>query len=161
MSHSIETDDDGYITDRRSPNYGKHVDELAVNCAWCLREHCGACDGDSPHGDEDHIGLRCPTCAAESGYYDDDDNWVSTSVMIESSSGDHWQTKQLQWQEACDVIFRQVDEATLAHFPEHEPQNCKTCPVAPDLPPKPLRPIDRVDKQSSREFLDGSDQDYA
>lgn len=137
------------------------MDERKINCSWCLREHHGSCRGDPPHGDENHVGHRCSQCAAESGYYDENDIYIQTGVMIESSSGDHWQTKQLQWQEACDMIFRAVDEATLAHFPEHEPQNCKTCPVPPVMPPKPLRPIDRVDKQSSRKFVEGSDQDYA
>lgn len=115
-----------------------------------------------PHGSEDHTGFRCPQCAAESGYIDaDSGQWQHGAALIESSSGDHWQSKQIQWQEHCDRVFRAFDDAVAEHFPEHQPVNCKTCPEKPILPDKPHRPIDRADRQLSMEFKKGSDQDYA
>lgn len=136
-------------------------DERPKNCAWCLCEHIGEHHHDDPeHGEEGHTGFRCVQCAMESGYYDVNDVWVPTTVLIESSSGDAWQTKQIVWQEACDVVFRKFDDDTADHFPVHEPRGCTTCPEKPDLPPKPVKPIDRVDSQLGRKFMAGSDQDY-
>lgn len=103
------------------------------------------------HDLDGHTGYRCRQCAEES----------PGTVLIESSSGDYWQTKQINWQEACDVVFRAFDDAVAAHFPDHEPVNCMTCPAKPVLPPKPQVPIDRVSKQLTRVFKKGSDQDFA
>ncbi len=102
---------------------------------------------DPEHGAEGHIGVRCSICAGLS----------PNAVLIESSSGDYWQTKQLNWQEDCDEVHTAFQEATAAHFPEHKPFGCDTCPTKPIMPIKPQRPIDRVDKQMQREIKRNGD----
>jgi len=95
------------------------------------------------HGEEGHRGFRCGRCAA----------LAVVPVLIESTSGDHWQTKQIAWQEECDVVFRAFDDAVAEHLPIHIPAvasgpnagepRCETCPTKPDLPIKPIKPYER------------------
>lgn len=131
---------------------GTPLDERPKNCAWCLREHIGDEHMTDPqHGAPGHIGFRCPICAAES----------PNAVLIETTSGDAWQTKQIKWQEACDVVYRQFDDDNAAHWKEHKARDCLTCPVIEDypMPVKPQMPLDRVNKQLSRVMAD--DFEYA
>lgn len=90
---------------------------------------------DEPHGQPGHRGVKCYECAQMSG----------KRTQIAPNSGDYWQTKQIEWQEACDKIFRAFDDSVAAHFPEHVPgaQNCG-CPEKPKLPPKPVQPRERA-----------------
>lgn len=111
-------------SERQSPH---HYEDAAAN--------------EPAHGDPGHGGYRCGECAQRS----------TNQVRIHPNSGDYWQTKQIEWQEACDVIFRQFDDAVAAHFPSHLPQNCPDCPAKPILPEKPIVPSDRALKQISRE----------
>ncbi len=92
------------------------------------------------HGHEDHTGYRCSACASES----------QVQVLIHPNTGDYWQSKQISWQEACDVIFRAFDDATAEHFPVHLPVNCKDCPEKPILPIKPVMPSERAVAQATR-----------
>jgi len=92
--------------------------------------------GNNPtaHGTPGHTGFRCKQCA------------LSSAVVVESypmHTPDLWQKKQLAWQEACDVIFREFDDAVASHFPDHLPAGCTNCPVPPELPVKPLPPYER------------------
>lgn len=87
------------------------------------------------HGAPGHIGFRCGQCAQDS---------TDHSVAITDHHIDYWQTKQIDWQEACDVVMRAFDQAVEDHFPEHQPQGCQTCPVMGDLPEKPSPPYERA-----------------
>ncbi len=87
-----------------------------------------------PHGVEGHTGYRCGSCALTK----------PGAVQVQSDSSDHWQTKQIEWQEECDKIFREFDVAVAAHWPVHLPVNCQDCPVTAPLPPKPTPPQERT-----------------
>jgi len=97
--------------------------------------------GDPEHGVQGHVGHRCGPCA-----------YLATEHIVEISptGPDHWQNLQLSWQEDCDVIFRQFDDAVAAHFPQHLPANCPDCPETPPLPPKPIPPVERATAQNAR-----------
>lgn len=86
------------------------------------------------HGEDGHTGFRCYECAQVSG----------VRVMIHPTSGDWWQTKQIEWQEQCDLIHTAFQEAVAAHFPDHQPFNCDSCPEKPVMPPKPIMPVERA-----------------
>ncbi len=94
-----------------------------------------------PHGEPGHGGYKCSECAQEG----------KNQVRIHPNTGDYWQTKQIEWQEQCDVIFRQFDDDVAAHFPQHLPRGCENCPEPPELPPKPIVPVERAMQQESRE----------
>lgn len=85
------------------------------------------------HGELGHIGYRCGLCALESG----------RSISLNTHGVDHWQDKQLAWQEECDTIQVHFDETVAAHFPDHKAVNCQTCPETTQMPPKPLPPVER------------------
>lgn len=85
------------------------------------------------HGVEGHTGFRCGLCAGDS----------KVSVQISEHGVDHWQNKQIQWQEECDKIMVAFDVAVSNHFPNHLPANCQECPVSPELPEKPTQPFER------------------
>lgn len=102
---------------------------------------------DPEHGLPGHFGYRCFACAYDS---------VNT-VEIHEDSGDFWQSKQIGWQEDCDVLMAGFDRQVADHFPDHLPptatvdafgevtytRQCRTCPVAPELPAKPDPPWER------------------
>jgi len=94
----------------------------------------------APHGVEGHLGWRCKECAM----------LAAVVVFAEPLGPDHWQNKQIAWQEECDVVMVAFDASVAAHFPVHLPQNCNTCPVKPILPPKPVAPVERVTAQKAR-----------
>ncbi len=96
---------------------------------------------DPDHGMDGHIGHRCKQCAYLSG----------KTVAIAPAGPDHWQSLQIAWQEQCDVIFRQFDDAVAAHFPKHLPANCPDCPETPPLPIKPVAPVERSTAQNARD----------
>lgn len=93
-----------------------------------------------PHGENGHSGFRCGQCA-------------SRGSLITDHGIDHWQNKQLEWQEACDVIMAAFDVAVAEHFPYHIPAvasgpnmgtpRCDDCPEKPVLPEKPVQPFER------------------
>lgn len=92
--------------------------------------------GNSPtaHGTPGHTGFRCKQCAQNS------------DVVVEAyplHAPDLWTKKQIEWQEACDEVFREFDDAVAAHFPNHLPAGCVNCPVPPALPIKPEPPYER------------------
>jgi len=97
---------------------------------------------DSPHGTEGHVGAYCGQCGA----------LASVVIQLGPTGGDHWQSVQIAWQEQCDTIFRDFDNAVADHFPEHLPQNCDGCPDASQwkLPEKPIQPIERSIAQNAR-----------
>jgi len=97
-------------------------------------------DPDTPHDTGDHIGVYCGECGMQS----------ATVVLAGPTSADHWQDKQLSWQEDCDTVFRAFDDAVAAHFPDHLPVNCQDCPAPPALPEKPIRPVERTIAQNAR-----------
>lgn len=96
---------------------------------------------DPEHGTEGHLGDHCGACA----------RLAPVVVELGETGGDHWQTMQIQWQEACDTIFRQFDDAVADHFPDHLPQNCTTCPEKPILPVKPIQPTERAIAQNAKD----------
>jgi len=85
------------------------------------------------HGVFGHIGYRCRQCAYLS---------LETN-SIAGDSGEYWQNKQIDWQEDCDTIMAEFDQAVMDHFPVHLPVNCQTCPIRGELPAKPMPPIER------------------
>lgn len=89
---------------------------------------------DHDHGHPDHKGQRCAACAAES----------KNPVLIHPNSGDYWQTRQINWQEECDLVFRSFDDSVAEHFPLHTGPQCNSCPVKPVLPPKPVPIYERA-----------------
>lgn len=102
---------------------------------------------DAEHGEEGHKGFRCYACA-----YD-----AVQVVEIHEDSGDYWQSKQIAWQEDCDVVMAAFDAAVAEHFTNHLPaiaetdtmgqvtyhRQCRTCPVKPVMPAKPEPPFER------------------
>ncbi len=95
---------------------------------------------DTDHGQPGHKGVCCGQCARLS----------VSQVQAAPTGGDHWQNKQIEWQESCDKIFRIFDDAVADHFPDHLPVNCEACPTPPDLPVKPLPPVERSIAQAAR-----------
>lgn len=121
------------MTETMKPNFTAiEIDETEHLSAYQVDRQHGNIN--IPHGFPDHTGYRCSQCAMLS------DN----AIVIEQTSGDHWQSKQIKWQEECDIIFKQFDEDVAAHFPVHLPQNCTTCPQPPQLPVKPIQPFERL-----------------
>lgn len=106
----------------------RYDDRPASKSDWTLED-------DVAHGLPGHKGVRCGTCAQHS----------TTIVRLQPTLADYWQTKQIEWQEACDVVFRAFDDSVAAHFPEHVPgaKNCG-CPTKPKLPQKPQMPYERL-----------------
>lgn len=90
------------------------------------------------HGAEGHTGYRCGSCAAESG----------VAILAAPDTGNYWQNLQIAWQEQCDILFNQFDDAVATHFPLHTGPGCKTCPTKPEMPPKPIKPNERALKQN-------------
>lgn len=95
---------------------------------------------DEAHGLPDHKGFRCGQCAINTG----------RSVAVAPPGPDYWQSKQIHWQEECDVSFKAFDDSVAEHFPKHDPYNCETCPVKPIMPPKPLAPVERSTRQNAQ-----------
>lgn len=93
--------------------------------------------GQYEHGVDGHTGYKCGACALLS----------VVRVAATSHSVDYYQTKQLEWQEECDVIMGQFDLDVAAHFPLHKAVNCQECPVTGILPTKPVPPVERALKQ--------------
>lgn len=85
------------------------------------------------HGEDGHTGYRCGQCARE----------AVEQVASTDYSVDYWQTKQIQWQEDCDVIMADFDRRVAQHFPKHKAVKCKTCPKTSPLPEQPNPPIER------------------
>lgn len=94
--------------------------------------------GGNEHGTTVHQGYKCGQCAAESG----------NPIAATDHSVDYYQSKQISWQEECDVIMRKFDSDVAAHFPLHKAVNCPDCPMPTILPPKPVPPVERSLKQS-------------
>lgn len=90
------------------------------------------------HGTEGHKGYRCGQCAM----------LAPTRVSATNHSVDYYQTKQLEWQEKCDVIMAQFDSDVAAHFPKHKAVKCLSCPKTGKLPEKPIPPVERALKQN-------------
>lgn len=86
------------------------------------------------HGEEGHIGYRCAQCAYLSG----------AMVSMNEHGIDHWQDKQIAWQEECDKRMSAFDVAVAEHFPVHRERDplCE-CPQRPNLPEKPAPPFER------------------
>lgn len=85
------------------------------------------------HGELGHIGYRCGKCAIESG----------NSISLNTHGVDHWQDKQIAWQEECDVIMSQFQTDVAEHFPNHTSSKYCNCPDKPVLPVKPAPPVER------------------
>jgi len=87
------------------------------------------------HGEEGHNGWRCGQCAQEG---------KGNVVQVTEHAVDYWQTKQLDWQEQCDMIQVRFDEEVAAHFPDHRAVGCRTCPMTQPMPEKPNPPYERA-----------------
>lgn len=89
---------------------------------------------DVPHDTEGHIGYRCSQCAQQS----------RGGVRVTEHGIDYWQNKQIAWQEECDTIMHNHNNAITEHLPEHKPVDCTECPQQPDLPKKPEPATERA-----------------
>ncbi len=97
---------------------------------------------DNPdHGFDGHLPYVCGECA----------KLAPNRSLISPTTGDHWQTLQINWQEQCDIAFRAFDDEVAAHFPEHLPVGCQDCPDKPILPDKPIQPYERSIRQNARD----------
>lgn len=96
--------------------------------------------GEPAHGLEGHTGYRCKECAMGS----------KNPILVESDSGDYWQTKQIRWQEEVDDLHNQFNAQIEAHFPSHQAIGCSSCPKSPAMPAKPMPPVERAVRQSKK-----------
>lgn len=101
----------------------------------------------TPHGIEGHTGWRCRQCAMES----------QTVSLIASDTGEYWQNMQLAWQEECDRLQNEYDDANAKHLLEdHVPKILRgkdetcNCPVPAQMPIKPNPPAERAWKHRAR-----------
>lgn len=122
-------------------------DAIPLDERLTAQEQDWAIQGGEAHGLPGHTGHRCYACAYDS----------EQTVEIHEDSGDYWQSKQIAWQEDCDVVMVEFDKAVATHFPDHLPpvavtdargqvtwdRQCLTCPVVPVMPDKPEPPFER------------------